>query len=136
MTFRAGGRNAYQLSKALEKAGLLESLVPDLFLSSGIVRKVLRKYTDELPYNKVKNSYSKLMRQKLFKQTCSVTDQILINGALKQSLKHNANLFLYSYMAPFNTLNSTIERFIITNKSNLEFLKKLQKSIINELVHS
>jgi glycosyltransferase involved in cell wall biosynthesis len=99
VTCHAGARDAYQLSIALEKAGLLECLVTDLFLPPVIGSKVRKKYTGGLPYNKVKNTYSNLVRQKVFKQPYSVTDQILTNRALKEALKHDANLFLYSYTA-------------------------------------
>lgn len=99
VTCHAGARDAYQLSIALKKAGLLECLVTDLFLPPIIGQKIHKKYTEELPYNKVKNTYSNLIRQKLFKQPFSVTDQILTNRALKEALKRDANLFLYSYTA-------------------------------------
>lgn len=99
VTCHGGARDAYQLSIALEKAGLLECLVTDLFLPPFIGRKVRKKYTPELPYSKVKNTYSNLIRQKVFKQPYSVTDQILTNRALKEALKQDANLFLYSYTA-------------------------------------
>jgi glycosyltransferase involved in cell wall biosynthesis len=99
VTCHAGARDAYQLSIALEKAGLLECLVTDLFLPPVVGRKVRKKYIEELPYHQVKNTYSNLIRQKVFKQPYSVTDQILANRALKEALKHDANLFLYSYTA-------------------------------------
>jgi glycosyltransferase involved in cell wall biosynthesis len=99
VTCHAGARDAYQISVALEQAGLLECLVTDLFLPPVIGRKVSKKYTSELPYNKVRNTYSNLIRQKIFKQPYSVTDQILTNRALNEAIKHDANLFLYSYTA-------------------------------------
>lgn len=99
VTCHAGARDAYQLSIALEKAGLLECLVTDLFLPPFIGNRFRKKYTEELPYNKVKNTYSNLISQKVFKQPYAFTDKILTNRALKQALKHDVNLFLYSYTA-------------------------------------
>ncbi len=43
VTCHAGARDAYQLSIALEKAGLLEYLVTDFFLPPVIGRKVNKK---------------------------------------------------------------------------------------------
>ena len=99
VTCHAGARDAYQLSIALEQAGLLECLVTDLFLPPLIGRKIRKRYSEKLPYSKVESIYLNLIRQKIFKQPYSVTDQILTNRALKEALKHDANLFLYSYTA-------------------------------------
>jgi len=95
----AGSRDFYQLSIALEKAGLLECLVTDLFLPPFLGKKVSRKYTEELPYSKVSNIYSNLFRNKILKQPYYITDQILTKTALSKALYHDSNLFLYSYTA-------------------------------------
>ncbi len=99
VTCHAGARDAYQLSIALEKAGLLECLVTDLFLPAFIGKKVQKKFTDELYYFKVKKCFNNIIRQNFFRQTYTITDKILTNRALKEAIKSEANLFLYSYTA-------------------------------------
>jgi glycosyltransferase involved in cell wall biosynthesis len=99
VTCHAGARDSYQLSIALEKAGLLDCLVTDLFLPPIIGRRINKKYTEELPNYKVKNIWFNLVRQNLLNQPYATTDKILAKRALKEALEHNSNLFLYSYTA-------------------------------------
>ena len=99
ITCHAGARDGYQLSIALDELDLLECLVTDCFLPSFFGERIQKRYTSNLPFNKVKNIYSNLVRQKLFKTPYAITDQILTIKALNEGLKKDSTFFLYSYTA-------------------------------------
>jgi glycosyltransferase involved in cell wall biosynthesis len=99
VTCHAGGRDSYQLSIALHEQGLLQCLVTDLFLPAFLGKKIHKRYTSNLPFNKVKNTYFNLVRQNFLNISYSITDQILTNKALNEGLKNDCSFFLYSYTA-------------------------------------
>ena len=99
VTCHAGARDSYQLSISLQKSGLLERLVTDLFLPPILGKFLKKKFSSEIPYKNVENLYYNLIRQKLFHEQYSVTDKKLSLHALKVAIQNNSNLFLYSYTA-------------------------------------
>ena len=99
VTCHAGARDGYHLSIAMEKAGLLNCLITDLFLPKFLGEFIQKKYSNELPFDRVKNIYSNVIKQKLFNYSYYETDNIISDYALKAAIKTNSNLFLYSYTA-------------------------------------
>jgi glycosyltransferase involved in cell wall biosynthesis len=99
VTCHAGGRDSYQLSIAFQEQGLLQCLVTDLFLPPFLGKKIHKRYTSNLPHNKVENTFLNFFRQKLLKTSFTITDQILTNKALNLGLKNDSSFFLYSYTA-------------------------------------
>jgi glycosyltransferase involved in cell wall biosynthesis len=99
VTCHAGARDEYQLSIALENQGLLERLITDLYLPSLLGKKIKKKYSEDLPFKKVKSVLSSYFRQTFLEQPYTTTDKILTGYALKEAIKKDVNLFLYSYTA-------------------------------------
>jgi hypothetical protein len=99
ITCHAGARDAYELSIAFQKENLLKCLVTDAYLPNFLGRRYGKRFSEELPFNKVTCLYGNVILQKIFKQSFTKTDSRLSNSAYKKAIGNNSSLFLCSYTA-------------------------------------
>ena len=99
ITCHAGNRDSYQLSLALYENNLLESLITDFYTPQFARRFTTKRYTSELPAEKVISLWGNLFYQKVLKRPYSVSDARLSNYAVKKAIQNQSHLFLSSYTA-------------------------------------
>jgi glycosyltransferase involved in cell wall biosynthesis len=116
-----GARDHYELSIALNDAGMLDKLLTDYY-SGTLVSKIFKKrYSKELPKSTVINNlflYLKLMYVK--NGYYAQRDRDLSIAAVNRSFNNDTNLFLYSYYA-----HEAFKRASISHPRKLKYLFQL-----------
>lgn len=143
-----GRRDGYQVAVAFAKAGLLKSLVTDMYFDLNLpVLKSLKKFDtlkkrfhDDIPAGKVKTPLTAIFSagyNQYFKKPdlVSVKDRALATSAFTAAIKHNANFFLYSYTAyeafvKAKELNLPNQRFLFQMHPAPGYIRQI---LLNEL---